>query len=60
MPIFSNNLRKYVVRVEGEIEETNAESPKQVSELYSSMGITDFQILEERTYGSSKIYFGKF
>ena len=48
MPIFSNNLRKYVVRVEGEIEETNAESPKQVSELYSSMGITDFQILEER------------
>ena len=48
MPIHANNLRKYIVRVDGETEEINAESPQQVTQLYSSMGITDFQILEEK------------
>tara|TARA_E500000178_G_scaffold284540_1_gene285766 strand:+ start:20452 stop:20973 length:522 start_codon:yes stop_codon:yes gene_type:complete len=48
MPIYANSLRKYIVRVDGEIEEINAESPQQVSQLYSSMGITEFQILEEK------------
>ena len=48
MPIRANNLRKYIVRVEGETEEINAESPQQVTQLYSSMGITDFKILEEK------------
>ena len=48
MPIHANNLRKYIVRVDGETEEINAESPQQVTQLYSSMGITDFKILEEK------------
>ena len=48
MTIHDNSLRKYIVRVDGETEEINAESPQQVTQLYSSMGITDFQILEEK------------